>query len=150
MTEAHIQPVALCVFRRDDTILVKEQYDPVRKETYFQPIGGKLRHGEYSWESIRRAIKTEFGEEIRNLSFIGPMEEVSPPGKANGHEIVFMFEGEFSNQHPYLKKQLPDQGKSGNAAVWMPLQQFRRKKMRLYPKGLLDFLEAVPSPEHSA
>ena len=147
MTEAHIQPVALCVFRRDDTILVKEQYDSVRKETYFQPIGGKLRHGEYSWESIRRAIKTEFGEDIKNLSFIGPMEEVSPPGKANGHEIVFMFEGEFSNQHPYLKKRLSGMDTADGEAIWVPLQQFRRKKARLYPKGLLDFLEAMPSPQ---
>ena len=72
MMSPAIRPIALCVFRKKDQILVTEEYDKLKKEHFYRPLGGNIEFGEYSWETIRREIKGELGEEIKNLTFIGP------------------------------------------------------------------------------
>lgn len=143
MIQGSIKPIALCVFRKEDTILVKEGIDPNTQERVFKPLGGSLQFGEYSWEAIRREIRHELGEEIKNLTFIGPAEEVKRDGAQTGHEILFMFEGEFANPDSYRKQQFEGATPNGEAvqAVWKPIRDFRRKKFRLYPEGLLDLLK---------
>jgi hypothetical protein len=41
-----IRPVALCVFRNNDGILVFEGYDDVKGETFYRPPGGGIEFGE--------------------------------------------------------------------------------------------------------
>lgn len=122
--------------------MVREGFDPITQETVFIPLGGSLQFGEYSWEAIRREIRLELGEEIKNLTFIGPAEEVNRNSESPDHEILFMFEGEFSNPESYRKSRLEGQTHEGSRfqAIWKPLRDFRRKKSRLYPEGLLDLL----------
>lgn len=142
MIKGSIRPLALCIFRKDDKILVKEGVDVENQETYFQPIGGLLHFGEYSWEAVRREIRDELGEEIKNLTFLGPSEQVSRRGENHDHAIVFMFEGEFADDNPYQQRELQGRDQHGQAfrAVWKSLKEFRRKKARLYPAGILDMI----------
>jgi 8-oxo-dGTP pyrophosphatase MutT (NUDIX family) len=143
MIQNSIKPVAVCIFRKENAILVREGHNPSTNERFFQPLGGSLRFGEYSWEAIRREIRNELGEEIKNLTFIGPAEEVTRGGERQDHEILFLFEGEFENPASYQKPVLVGQTGEGTTyqAVWKPIKDFRRKKVRLYPEGLLDFLK---------
>lgn len=142
MTTGSIRPLALCIFRNEDKILVKEGIDVENQEVIFQPIGGLLHFGEYSWEAIRREIRDELGEEIKNLTFLGPSEQVSRRGESPEHAIVFMFEGEFADADPYQKQELEGRDQHGQAfrAVWKSLKELRRKKARLYPAGILDMI----------
>lgn len=39
MGKEQIRPIAICVFRRDNRILVGEGYDPVKKESFYRPLG---------------------------------------------------------------------------------------------------------------
>ena len=142
MNNRQIRPIALCVFRRENQILVAEGYDGLKKENYYRPLGGGVAFGEYSWETIRREIKEEIGEEIKNLTFIGQSENVFHYQGNPGHEIIFMFEGEFVNKSTYKKEVLVGKEENGDEirAVWKSISEFRRKKARLYPEGLLEYL----------
>lgn len=40
MTKGIIRPLVICIFKRDDTILVAEGYDSVKDDYYYRPIGG--------------------------------------------------------------------------------------------------------------
>jgi hypothetical protein len=40
-----IRPIAICVFRHKDRILVAEGYDPVKKQTFYRPLGGVIEFG---------------------------------------------------------------------------------------------------------
>ncbi|MCB0856079.1 MAG: NUDIX domain-containing protein, partial [Bacteroidetes bacterium] len=106
MNTQAIRPVALCVFRKDNQILVAEGYDTHKSERFFRPLGGIVNFGEYSWETIRREIKEELGEEITNLTFIGPAENLFQYQGTPGHEIIFMFEGEFVNKNTYKQEKI--------------------------------------------
>ena len=142
LTQQQIRPIALCIFRRDQSILVAEGYDHHKQQTFYRPPGGGLMFGEYSWETVRREIKEELGEDIKNLTFLGPTENVFQYEGEQGHEIVFIFEGEFANKRPYQVDELVGHEDNGTAfrAVWKPIADFRRKKAILYPDGLLDYL----------
>lgn len=142
MNTQSIRPVALCIFRNKDSILVAEGYDKQTEERFFRPLGGGVEFGEYSWETVRREIKEEIGEDIKNLTFIGPTENVFHYQGIQGHEIIFMFEGEFVNKQAYFKDTIIGREADGQefVAVWKPISEFRKNKARLYPEGLLDIL----------
>ncbi len=138
-----IRPIALCIFHRNHEILVREGYDPLKKQKFYRPVGGEVAFGEYSWDAIRRKIREELGEDIQNLTFIGPTENVFEYKGELSHEIIFMFEAEFANREPYQLEALPiKEGPDSTSisAVWKPIADFRRKKDRLYPEGLTEML----------
>lgn len=137
-----IQPVALCVFRRNHSILVIERFDPCKEETFYRPLGGGVAFGEYSWETIRRDIKQELDEEIQNLNFVGPAENVFELYGQTQHEIVFIFEAEFIRPDAYHQEELHGRTPKGEPyqAIWKPLGDFKRGKAILYPEGLLEML----------
>ncbi|MEL6672360.1 MAG: NUDIX domain-containing protein [Bacteroidota bacterium] len=138
-----IKPVALCVFRKKDDILLEERVDKLTSEVFYRPLGGGLAFGEYSWETVRREIKKEMGEDIKNLTFIGPAESVFQREGNQGHEIIFMFEGEFVRSELYDKAEIIGHKSNGDTikAVWKPISEFKKKKARLYPEGLLEMLQ---------
>lgn len=137
-----IRPVALCVFRKGGSILVKEEVDPLTLKPFYRPLGGEVAFGEYSWEAIRREIKSEIGEDIKNLSFIGPTENIYDHKDGKNHELIFLFEGEFINRAVYKQEEIPFTRQNGHPlkAVWKPMDAFVSKQATLYPEGLLEFL----------
>ncbi len=142
MEQSKIQTLALCVFRHKKNILVREEYDDEKKEFFYKPLGGELSFGEYSWEALRREIKEDIGEDIKNLSFIGPAENIYHQNGHTEHELIFMFEGEFVNRSVYKKEDIPLSGKNGIAyrAIWKPIKDFTENGHLLYPDGLLEIL----------
>jgi len=142
MEESNIQALALCIFRNKENILVKEGFDDHTSSYYYRPLGGKMSFGEYSWEALRREIRTEIGEDIKNLSFIGPAENIYKQNGSTEHELIFMFEGEFVNRSVYKKDkiQLSIHNGTESYAIWKPLEDFISKQSLLYPDGLLEIL----------
>ena len=145
-SEQNTRPITHCIFRKGDSILVAKGYDREKGEIFYRPPGGKIEFGEYSWATIRRQIKEAIGEEIKNLSFIGPLESIFQYEGNACHEIVFIFEGEFVNKRMYTKDEIVTQGNHGStfSVEWKPLRDFYRKKAMLYPDGLIDMLKRQP------
>jgi hypothetical protein len=48
MSNHKIRPIAICVFRHQNRILVIEAYDHIKNEKYYRPLGGGIEFGEYS------------------------------------------------------------------------------------------------------
>lgn len=40
-----IRPIAICLFSHDDKILVSEEHDLSRKQTFYRPLGGGIEIG---------------------------------------------------------------------------------------------------------
>ena len=82
-----IRPLAICVFRRHDRILVAEGYDPVKKQSFYRPLGGGIEFGEYSQQTIRRELLEEIGAEVCKLKYLGTLENVYVFNGTPGHEM---------------------------------------------------------------
>ena len=140
-----IRPLAICVFRNKDRILVAEGSDPIKGETFYRPLGGGIEFGERGEEAVCRELMEEIGVEIRQdtLKYLGAVENIFTFNGSPGHEIVLIYDGVLKDSGLY--DQAVILGKEANGeeirAMWKNLDEFGTGKSILYPVGLVEMLE---------
>jgi 8-oxo-dGTP pyrophosphatase MutT (NUDIX family) len=142
---SQIRPIAICVFNRNSKILVFEDYDPSKGETFYRPLGGGIEFGEYSIETVRREMMEEIGAKVKDLVYLGTLENIFIFNGTPGHEIVQVYDGALVESGLY--EQAVIAGHESNVSlpmkvVWKSLDEFGPGKAILYPDGLLDLLVA--------
>ncbi|RDU37166.1 DNA mismatch repair protein MutT [Neobacillus piezotolerans] len=142
MKKGQIRPIAICVFRKEDSILVCEGFDEVKKEYYYRPIGGGIEYGETSSNALKREVLEEIGASITNINFLGTVENIFTFNGDLGHEIVFVYNSEFVEKSFYEKSSFVGYEDNGAAfsLYWKPISDFTKHKLRLVPEGLLPLL----------
>jgi 8-oxo-dGTP pyrophosphatase MutT (NUDIX family) len=141
MREGTVRPIAICIFRKDDCILVGEGYDAVKQETFFRPLGGSIEFGEHSSKTIVREIKEELGADIVNVSYQGTLEDIFICDAEPGHEIIMVYQASFADRSFYDKECIEGvEGSLKFRALWKPFAYFADGKVPLYPDGLLEML----------
>ncbi|MEH7886085.1 NUDIX hydrolase [Bacillus sp. JJ1609] len=142
MKKGQIRAIAICVFRKDDSILVCEGFDEVKQDYYYRPIGGGIEYGETSANALKREVLEEIGASITNVNFLGVVENIFTYNGDLGHEIVFVYNAEFVNKLFYDKSYFV--GKEDNGATftlyWKSISDFTNNKLRLVPEELLPLL----------
>jgi 8-oxo-dGTP pyrophosphatase MutT (NUDIX family) len=85
-----IRPIAICVFRNNNCILVFEGYDKATDKVFYRPLGGGIEFGEHSQETICREIMEEINLEVdeTTLKYLGTLENIFTYMDDIGHEIV--------------------------------------------------------------
>lgn len=139
-----IRPIVLCLFRRDQRILVNEARDTVRQLSYCRPLGGGIEFGESSADALVREIREELNAEVVNLRLLGTLENIFVNNGVPGHEIVLIYDGEFADASLYDQPWLPGVESNGVAfqAHWRSLEDFSAQ-LPLYPDGLAALLRST-------
>ncbi len=139
-----IRPLALGVFWRDGKILTYRGYDHVKQEYFYRPIGGGVEFGEYAAETLRREIWEEIQAKIKNIEYIGTLENLFTYQGRQGHEIILMFNAEFVDSELYeaVTIVVSEGGDAKYEAKWKQIGDFKADtpNHRLYPAGLYDLL----------
>lgn len=137
-----IRPVALCICRNKDRILVFEGYDPLKGETFYRPLGGGIEFGERSEDAVRRELKEEINVDVGEIRYLGTLENIFIFNGNAYHEIVLIYDGTLTE--PGLYDQSMITGKEANGddirAMWKSLDEFESGSTILYPNGLLNLL----------
>jgi 8-oxo-dGTP pyrophosphatase MutT (NUDIX family) len=137
-----IRPIALCLLRRGDHILVHEGYDSVKQAGFARSLGGGIDFGETSQDAVIREIKEELGVDITDVVLLGIVENIFEYEGEPGHEIVFIYDGRFVDEALYERDSLAVvEGKREFKAVWRSLQELRSGTARLVPPKLWDLLD---------
>lgn len=152
MPSHRVRPIAICVFWKDDSILVLEGHDAVKGETFYRPLGGGIEFGEYSREAVAREIYEELGAEVRDLRFLGVIENVFRYEGEPWHEIVLVYGGKLADARLYDVQEMEgcEDGSVAMKVLWKPLSDFRSGRAILYPTGLMEMLDAQGPPEEEA
>ncbi|RBP89975.1 NUDIX domain-containing protein [Cytobacillus firmus] len=142
MRTGQIRAIAICVFRKEDLILVCEGYDEVKQDYFYRPIGGGIEYGEKSFEAVEREVLEEIGASITNIKYLETFENIFTYNGDLGHEIVFVFDAEFVDQVFYEKPSFLGLEDSGAAfkLIWKPISDFADGKLRLVPENLCNLL----------
>lgn len=144
MKKKRIRPLAICVFRNRDRILVNEGYDPVKEERFFRPLGGGIEFGETSMDTVCRELMEELSVEVdrNSLTYLGTLENIFTFLGKPHHEIIMIYDGAL--KPPALYDRAVIAGKEANGgrirAEWKNLNDFGANKSILYPTGLLELL----------
>ncbi len=140
-----IRPLAICLFRNDDRILVGEGYDPVKRETFYRPLGGGIEFGERAEETVRREVREEIGAEVESVEYLFTLENIFTFNGEAGHEIVMIFDGVLADESFYSEEIIEGREFDGFRqaplkAVWKRISEFGTPAP-LYPDGLLERLK---------
>jgi len=143
MEQPQIRPIAICLFWKEENLLVAEGYDSWKRENFYRPLGGAIKFGEYGRDCVAREIEEELGAEFKDLAYIGMIENLFVFNGKRGHEIVLVYEASFVDRHMYEAIVMEGRESDGTtfAALWKSLAEFREERARLVPEGLLDLLE---------
>jgi 8-oxo-dGTP pyrophosphatase MutT (NUDIX family) len=142
-----IRPLAICVFQHDGRILAAKGYDDHKKQTFYRPLGGAIEFGETSPETIVRELREEIEAEVKDLRYIGTLENIFTFRGEKGHEIVLIYDGALVDESLYRRSAIEGREDGDDeplfTAYWLPLDHFRGKDApSLYPTGLLELLES--------
>ena len=140
-----IRPLAICLFRHNGKILVSEERDPTKNETFYRPLGGGIEFGEHSEEAIHREIMEEIGAEVKDLDYLGTLENIYVFDGEPGHEIVQVYDGALTEVGLYEQAVISGYEAEVNLpmkVIWKSLDEFGPGKAILYPDGLLEMLPA--------
>lgn len=143
MDDARIRPISICLFRRGDRILVSEAFDSSEGVYFCRPLGGGIEFGEHSRDAVVRETREEVGAEVEKLELLGVLENVFTYEGARGHEIVFVYDGEFKDRRAYeggeVRGHKAETGE-GFVARWRSPEEIRGLNARLVPEGLAALL----------
>ncbi|MBN1135833.1 MAG: NUDIX hydrolase [Anaerolineae bacterium] len=143
MKQGQVRPIAICIFRREDQILVAEWYDRSKGHHFYRPLGGTIEFGERSQQTIERELMEELGAQVTDLRYLTTVENLFVYNGQQGHEIVLLYEGSFVDHALYEVEVIngQDDGDVPLKAVWKRLDSFG-PSAPLYPDGLLELLAA--------
>jgi len=141
-TNQSIRSVALCVFRRGDSVLVFEAWDAVKQHGFRRFPGGGIEFGESAETAIRREMREELGTELVDVRRLGILENLFTYEGQPGHEVVFVFEAAFEDPLRYDSLdefRLADDGGWVDCS-WVPITELDDPAAPLVPEGTLGLL----------
>jgi ADP-ribose pyrophosphatase YjhB (NUDIX family) len=139
--DPHRIRIAICIVRNKDRILVEHGFDPVKVQHFYRPPGGAIEFGERAVDAVTREFKEELDADLGDLYLRGVLENLFEFDGATGHEIVFVFEGRFLDDHLNDMAELTiREPPSAGLATWITLDEVAAGSRPLYPDGLVELL----------
>lgn len=115
---------------------------------HYALIGGRVKIGENSAETIKREIKEELGKDIEITGYIATIENFFEMKGSKYHEIMFVHKIEFVNEDDknieYIMKNT--EGKEYLQYEWLELSKI--DKYKLLPETIKDILKENKFPIH--
>lgn len=142
MKPGKIRPLAICVFRHENRIFAAEGYDQIKQQKFYRPLGGKIEFSEYGHQTIARELDEEIQQAVKDIRYLGALENIFTFNGQQGHEIVLVYDGAFVDESMYTRESIngQDDDELLFVAYWKPIDFFRRGEAPLYPDGLVDLL----------
>jgi len=136
----YVRVKAVCLFLHEGLLLAIDGFDPTKQQRFWVPVGGRVEFGETSRDAIIREVREELGAEITDLRQLGVRENLFTFDGEQGHEIVFVYEAQFTDPQMYETEEI--QGlENGEEFTAHWIDPFAPEGDRpLYPEGLPDLI----------
>ena len=136
-----IRPLVICLFRNDGRFLASLGTDSVKDQDFYRPLGGMIEFGETAEAALKREIREELGEEIKNIKYLGTFENLFTYEGKPGHEIILVFDAEFINSSVYEKDVIDvNEADFWYKAYWITYEEFHSGALTVYPVAIKEFL----------
>lgn len=124
---------------RNNKILVIAGYDYNKKENFYRLIGGGVEFGETGAEALKREVKEEINAEIKNIKYLGLIENIFSYEGKKMHELALVYRAGFKDKNIYKKEEIKIlDSRHPQKAYWLDKKEVL--KMKFYPEGLKKFI----------
>jgi 8-oxo-dGTP pyrophosphatase MutT (NUDIX family) len=136
----HIRVLALGMIQDQDRLFVSEGIDRVKEQKFYRFLGGGVDFGEPSAAALEREFQEELGAELKDINYLGCLENIFTFDGNKGHEIIQLYRCSFVDDRFYQLSELTfAEGERKKRALWLPVDTFRRGELILYPDGILAY-----------
>jgi 8-oxo-dGTP pyrophosphatase MutT (NUDIX family) len=114
---------------------VNEGHDPVANSRFLRPLGGGIEFGETGARAIVREIREELDAEVRDVHYLGTVENLFTYLGEPFHEVVLVYDARFADDRLYDRPYLDGKETEGGLirASWRELDDIAEL---LVPAGL--------------
>lgn len=132
---------SICIVIHGNKLLVSKDFDKVKKDYYFRPLGGSIDFREKSDVTVKREFMEELGVTLINLRYFGVTENIFTMDGEDYHEIDFIYGGDIKEKEIYDKKEIEffEGGKTA-LAMWVDYEEFTSRRLRLVPEEIFKFI----------
>ena len=134
-----IRPIVLGIARKGNKILVSEGYDKVKDEMFYRSVGGGIEFLENSKDALKREFKEELNIEINVGQFLGISENIFTYNGKNAHELILFYDVEIKDEDYREKYHIIDDNCETDA-VWIDIEKFKNKELKIYPEQVFEYL----------
>lgn len=139
MRENKIRLVALLMAIKNNKILVIAGHDYHKHENFYRLIGGGVEFSETGAEALKREVKEEINAEIKNIKYLGLIENIFNYGGQTRHEIVLLYKADFKDKSIYKRAEIKIlDSRHPQKAYW--LDKKKVLQANFYPEKLRDFI----------
>jgi len=144
VSQNYIRVIALAVVQHEGRLLVFRAFDPVKGSFFYRPLGGGVEYGERGRETVVRELREELGAELRDVRYLGTLENIFTYNGRPHHEIVMLYAAQLVDASLYERTDLESTEADGTRfqCLWAPLADCASGALRLVPESLLDFLHS--------
>lgn len=134
-----IRVKSLAWIKHEDRLLVVEFFDIVKRDHYYRAPGGTVEFGELTLETLHRELHEELGGVVQVCGDPLILENLFTCNGEPGHEIVYLYPCQFTDQTLYTKNDLELTEANGEILPvrWINLQDCLDDRFRLVPEGLI-------------
>ncbi|KAA0563486.1 NUDIX domain-containing protein [Bacillus sp. CH30_1T] len=129
---------------KDNDLLLEEQKGKHSKGIgfYYPPIGGTIKLGERSNQTLVREFSEELGVEIIVRRYISCIENIFKIDENIGHEITQIYFVDFKDRYLYQKEHFTvTEGNKITRAKWVSKEEIFLGEKVFYPNGLIELLK---------
>lgn len=106
---------------------------------YHRLIGGSVEFGETHSDAVRREVNEELSATIRDLRYLGVVENIFRIDGDVGHEIVFVYTGHLDPEPAVMGATLTESDGSVVPVVWRPFDD-DTEQLPVYPAEVMRLL----------
>ena len=135
-----IRPIVLGMVKKDNKVLVSKGYDEIKNESFYRSIGGGIEFLENSKDALKREFKEELNIDISIGDFLGISENIFTYNGKNAHELILFYDVEIKDKDYREKYHIIDDNCETDA-VWIDIEKFKNKELKIYPKEVFKYLD---------
>lgn len=135
-----IRPNALAIIKNKGRVLASKGVNESSGKVFFRVLGGGIDFGELAVDALKREFKEELNATIINEELLCTVENLFEYNGEQGHEITFLYQADFQEEHLYDEVSMPILDNSAATAEWVPISEVLSGAVILYPTEATQFL----------
>jgi 8-oxo-dGTP pyrophosphatase MutT (NUDIX family) len=126
----------------NNRLFVYQGYDSIKQKTFYRALGGSIEFGENSYTALKREFQEEIQADLKNIEYVGCIENIFINEGQKGHEIIQVYQCDFVDPKFYQLDELTffEVDNTEYKAMWIDVDRIKSGELWLVPSEFCNYL----------